>query len=128
MARRRSVNIPGFKHVNPIPNASAVGSLLMSGVVNGVDAATGELPATLQQQCENMFAHVRSILEAAGGSLDDVIKMTIWMKDVGDRAPLNEQWLKYFPDAASRPARYVLPHAGGGSSLILCDVTAVLQS
>lgn len=128
MTRRQSVNIPGFKHVNPIPNASRIGSLLMSGVVNGVDGGTGELPPTLKEQCVNMFGHVHSILKAAGGDLEDIIKMTVWMKDMGDRASLNEEWLKFFPDADSRPARHVMPHSGGGAALILCDVTAVLRS
>lgn len=128
MTARRSINIPGFKHANPIPNASLIGNLLMSGVVNGVDAATGDLPPTMKEQCVNMFGHVRSIMEAAGGDVGDIIKMTIWLKDAGDRGPLNEEWLKFFPDAASRPARHALPHMGGGAALILCDVTAVLRS
>ena len=122
---RRSINIPGFKHVNPIPNASMIGGLLMSGVILGVDAQTGKLPPDLKDQSANMFAHVRSILAEEGCTLEDVIKMTIWLKDPADRAALNEEWTKLFPDPASRPARHALPHQGGGDALILCDVIAV---
>jgi hypothetical protein len=53
--------------------------------------------------------------------------MTIWLKDPADRAILNEEWIKMFPDVDSRPARHALPHMGGGEMLILCDVTAVAQ-
>lgn len=126
MARRKSINIPGFKHVNPIPNASRIGNLVMSGVITGVDPATGKLPPDIKQQCVNMFGHMRAIVETAGGTLDDVIKITVWLKDPGDRSVLNEEWLKLFPDAGARPARHTLPHLGGGDMLILCDVTAVL--
>lgn len=127
MARRKSINIPGFKHVNPIPNGSRIGNLMMSGVIIGVDPATHKLPPDLRQQCANMFGHVRSIVEAAGGTPDDIIKITVWLKDPGDRTALNEEWQKLFPDPDSRPARHALPHLGGGDHLILCDVTAVID-
>lgn len=128
MTERTSINIPGFKHSNPIPNASRIGDLLMSGVVIGVDASTGKLPADLKQQCVNMFGHVRAIVETAGGSLENIIKITVWLRDAGDRAVLNDEWLKLFPDPDSRPARHTLPHPGGVDALILCDVTAVLRA
>ena len=41
MARRKSIHIGEFKHANPIPNASRIGNLLMSGVILGRDPATG---------------------------------------------------------------------------------------
>jgi enamine deaminase RidA (YjgF/YER057c/UK114 family) len=125
MANRVSINIPGFKHVNPIPNASRVGNVVMSGVIIGVDPETHKLPADLRTQCTNMFAHLRSIVEAAGCTTDDIIKITVWLKDPSDRAVLNEAWLKLFPDPASRPARHTLPHPGGIDALILCDVVAI---
>lgn len=122
---RRSINIPGFRHANPIPNASMIGGLLMSGVILGVDAGTGKLPPSMKEQCGNVFAHVQSVLAEAGCTLDDVIKMTVWLKDPSDRTALNEEWTRLFPDPASRPARHALPHLGGGDALILCDVVAV---
>lgn len=125
MGKRKSINIDGFKHVNPIPNASMIGNLVMSGVILGVETATGKLPPDLKQQCVNMFGHVRNIVERAGCTLDDVIKITVWLKDPADRVALNEEWVKLFPDPESRPARHALPHAGGGDALILCDVVAV---
>jgi enamine deaminase RidA (YjgF/YER057c/UK114 family) len=127
MSKRKSINIGGFKHTNPIPNASRIGDIVMSGVIIGVDPSTGKLPSDLKQQCANMFGHVRNIVQAAGCSVDDIIKMTIWLKDPADRAILNEEWIKMFPDVDSRPARHALPHTGAGEMLILCDVTAVAQ-
>jgi 2-iminobutanoate/2-iminopropanoate deaminase len=127
MSNRRSVNIPGFRHVNPIPNASRVGNLVMSGVIVGVDAATGKIPAGLEPQCANMFAHVRSIVEAAGGTTDDIVKMTVWLKDPSNREVLNREWLAMFPDEASRPARHTMPIVGEGPALVQCDLTAVIE-
>jgi len=126
VSRRLSIQIPGFKHVNPIPNAARVGNLLMSGAILGVDPDTHKMPADLETQCRNMFAHVRSIVEAGGGTMDDVVKITVWLKDVTQRDVLNKIWLATFPDAENRPARHALPIVGDSPALIQCDVTAVI--
>ncbi|MGH8783187.1 RidA family protein [Paraburkholderia sp.] len=126
MARRKSIYLAGFKHKNPIPNACVIDGLLMSGVVLGVDPATGDMPATFEAQCANMFGHVRAIVEAAGGTPVDIIKMTVWLRDPSQRQPVNDEWLKLFPDHDDRPARHALPLTAEGPSLVQCDVTAVL--
>lgn len=124
--RRQSIHIPGFVHKNPIPGASRIGQLLMSGVINGVDPQTGRAPAGLSEQCGFLFTHMRSLVAAAGGSLDDVIKVTVWMQDRSQRDALNAAWLDAFPDEASRPARHTLPGQMEGGLLVQCDFVAVL--
>jgi enamine deaminase RidA (YjgF/YER057c/UK114 family) len=124
---RLSIEIPGFKHANPIPAASRIGNIVMSGVITGKDARTGKLPDTLEGQCTAMFAHVRAVVEAAGGMPDNILKMTVWLRDPSNRKVLNEEWTKMFPDPARRPARHTLPHPGGVDALILCDFTAVIE-
>jgi 2-iminobutanoate/2-iminopropanoate deaminase len=126
MSHRRSIHIDGFSHVNPIPAASRIGPLLMSGVITGRDPATGQLPKSLQEQCAFMFGHVRAVVEAAGGSTDNIIKLTIWLANPGDRETLNTEWVRMFPDAESRPARHTGPLTGASAdTLVQCDVTAV---
>ena len=44
MAKRKSINYPGFKHENPIPNASRIGSILMSSIISGRDPETSAMP------------------------------------------------------------------------------------
>ncbi|HKJ75485.1 MAG TPA: RidA family protein [Alphaproteobacteria bacterium] len=125
--KRRSIDIPGFGHKNPIPAASVKGNLVMSGAIGGMDPKTGKLPQSVAEQCANMFGHVRAIMAEEGGSVDDIVKMSIHLRDTKDRAALNEEWKKMFPDEASRPARHVnhspLPDDG---RLIVCEFTAVL--
>lgn len=127
MAHRKSIYLAGFKHKNPIPNACVIDGLLMSGVVLGVDSETGDMPATLEAQCANMFGHVCAIVEAAGGTPADIIKMTVWLRDPSQRQPVNDEWLRLFPDHDDRPARHALPLTTEGPSLVQCDVTAVLS-
>ena len=127
MAKRKSVNFPGFSHQNPIPNASRIGNLMMSSVISGVDPGTRNLPAELAGQVANIFVHIRACVEATGGTVDDIIKINFWMKDPATgRAALNDEWSKMFPDAASRPARHTLALGGGSAALVTCDVTAVI--
>ena len=127
MTDRVSVNLPGFSHVNPIPAASRIGPFLFSGVLTGRDPQTRELPPAIDEQCENVFTHVRALMDAAGGSVDDIVKMTFWLADYRDRDALNRGWLALFPDASSRPARQAMAATLDGGCLIQCDLVAILQ-
>ena len=94
MAKRQSVNFPGFSHQNPIPNASRIGNVMMTSVISGVDPGTRNLPPELSKQVTNLFTHVRTAIQQAGGTPDDIIKMTFWIKDpTTGRAALNDEWL-----------------------------------
>jgi 2-iminobutanoate/2-iminopropanoate deaminase len=126
-ARRQSVYIGGFKHANPIPNACRIGNLLMSGVILGRDPVTGTMPKTIEKQCANMFAHMKAIVEAGGGTTDDIIKMTVWLQDRTQRAPVNAEWVKMFPDQQTRSARHSLQMDMDGGALVQCDFTAVID-
>jgi 2-iminobutanoate/2-iminopropanoate deaminase len=127
MARRQSINFPGFSHQNPIPNASRVGNIVMSSVIGGSNPGTRELPATLEEQVRNLFAHVRNAVAAAGCSTDDIVKMTFWVKDPAtQREALNAEWVKMFPDPEARPARHTQQLPADSRALVQCDFVAVL--
>jgi 2-iminobutanoate/2-iminopropanoate deaminase len=126
MMRRRSVVVPAIAHKFPVPNASRIGSIVVSGAIHGVDATTSAMPPDLETQCANMFRNLRSVVEASGATMDDVIKVTVFIRDRDRRGPLNAEWEKAFPDPASRPARHAQPLQIDGPSLIQCDFMAVI--
>ena len=127
MATRKSINGSRARHENPIPNASRVGNVVMSSVIGGTKPGTRELPASLEEQVANVFAHIRHDVEAAGGSVDDIIKINFWLKDpTSQRAALNAEWVKMFPDPESRPARHTLALPADSRSLVQADFTAML--
>jgi 2-iminobutanoate/2-iminopropanoate deaminase len=118
MAKRRSIHIAGFKHGNPIPAATRLGPLLVSSVIVGRDPASGALPDSLDEQCVHLFAHVRAMLEAAGATAADVVKMDFWVPDpASGRAILNQEWQKMFPDFDSCPSRHTHTTAGGARTI-----------
>ena len=126
MAGRKSIYIDSLGHQNPIPAGCRVGKLLMSGIVGGVDPATRKLAPTLDEQCALMFSHVRDIVEGGGGTLADIVKITVYLKDHADREALNREWLKAFPDPDDRPARQAMPGTPNARRLIECDFVAVV--
>jgi 2-iminobutanoate/2-iminopropanoate deaminase len=128
MQQRRSVDGSRARHENPIPNACRIGNVVMSSVIGGANPGTRELPPTLEQQIANVFAYIRHDIEAAGGTVDNIIKITFWVKDpVKQRAALNDEWLKMFPDPASRPARHTQPLPADSRALVQADFMAVLS-
>ncbi|HEY1981457.1 MAG TPA: RidA family protein [Xanthobacteraceae bacterium] len=125
--KRRSIYIDEFSHQSPIPNASRISNVLVSGLLRGVDPKTGKFPPTLEQQCAFMFENIRRTAEAGGASVDDIIKVTFWM-DLLSRKIINDEWVKMFPDAASRPARQIMEVAMEPEVLVECDFMAVIAS
>lgn len=127
VAKRSSIYVEGFSHKNPIPAACRIGAMLYSGSIQGTDPASGKYGADIAEQSALMFAHVRRIVEAAGGSPANIIKMTLWMRDRSQREAVNREWLKMFPDPQSRPARHAMQSALDGDKLLECDFVAVLD-
>ena len=127
MAKRQSVNGSRARHENPIPNASRIGNIVMSSVIGGTNPGTRELPPTLEQQVANVFGYIRHDIEAAGGTVDDIIKITFWVKDPAkQRAALNDEWVKMFPDQDARPARHTQPLPADSRALVQADFVAVI--
>ena len=127
MAKRKSINYPGYAHQNPIPNASRIGNILMSSVIGGSEPGTRAMPPDLAGQVVNVFKHIRLTVEAAGGTVDDIIKINFWMKEPSTgRAALNDEWVKMFPDENARPARHTLASAPNAANHVTCDFTAVI--
>lgn len=123
---RRSIHVPGLGHgAQPIPAASVVGGLLMTGGVSGKDPATGAIPDDPDAEVAQAFANLAAILEAAGGTLDQVVKVTVFVTDRAIRAHLNPVWERHFPDPESRPARHSLEVPLTGMRLQL-EAVAVL--
>jgi 2-iminobutanoate/2-iminopropanoate deaminase len=128
MSNRKSIEVEGFRHgENPIPAASRVGNIVMTGGVNGTDPATGKVPDDAQAQVAGAFFNLERILKAAGASMEDVVKVEVTVKSLSTRDEINVQWLKYFPNKESRPARHTTQYDHfGGNTAIQLAATAVI--
>ena len=81
---------------------SVGGTVYLSGQL-GLDPATGNLADGIDAQAHQVFRNLRAVAEAAGGTLDDMVKLTILMADLADFAKVNEIMTTYFK--APYPAR-----------------------
>lgn len=126
MTRRTSIYLEGFAHANPVPAATRIGQHVYSGVLTGRDPSTGTMAEGLDAQIRVVFGHIRELMAAAGGSTDDIAKLTFWLVDYRDRDALNREWVAMFPDADTRPARQVMWARLDGGALVHCDLVAFL--
>jgi enamine deaminase RidA (YjgF/YER057c/UK114 family) len=103
---RRSIHVDGYSHTNPIPVASRVGNIVASSVISAIDPQSGETPESFDEQCAVVFSNMRLILAAAGGTPEDVVTVSFYMRELSGRQTMNNFWLEMFPDENSRPARH----------------------
>ena len=89
--------------IGPYSQAIEIGNLVFTSGQIPVDPATGEIPEGVEAQAEQAFTNVRELLAAAGTSIDNVIKTTVFIKDMNDFGKINEIYAKYF--TGSYPAR-----------------------
>ena len=81
------------------------GFLFCSGQI-GLDPATGNLRDGLEAQTRQVIANLKVVAEAAGGSLDDIVKMTLLLADMADFAAVNEILAKSFTPPYPARATY----------------------
>jgi 2-iminobutanoate/2-iminopropanoate deaminase len=128
VSKRRSFEVSGLKHENPIPMGCIIGNIMMSSGIFGMEPETRKFPDDIEGQCKLMFENVRKVMAAAGGSTDDIIKIVVWAKEKTFKNAVNKEWLAMFPDEHSRPARHTMIYGGfTGNTLIQCEIVAVLK-
>ena len=93
------------QHHNPVPNAAILRGLLVTSSILGKRLNSDEYPVDRGEQTALVFSYLEAILDEAGATSQDVIKLDLYFADKADRALANEHWLRLWPDPAHRPAR-----------------------
>lgn len=89
--------------IGPYSQAIEVNNMVYTSGVIPVVPETGEIPDGSKAQAKQAFANLKNLLEAAGCGMDQVIKTTVFIKEMNDFAAINEVYAEYFP--APYPAR-----------------------
>ena len=95
-----TTNAPGA--IGPYSQGITVGDFVFTSGQIPVNPATGEIPEGISAQAEQSCKNVAAILEAAGVTLEHVVKTTCFLAEMGDFAAFNEVYARYF---VSKPAR-----------------------
>jgi len=88
------------KPIGPYSQAIKIGnSLFISGQIP-VDPKSGELvEGDIRAQTHQVLKNIKAIVEAAGGTLNNVIKVTVYLDDMDDFAEMNEVYSQYFSES-----------------------------
>ncbi|MEK5060597.1 reactive intermediate/imine deaminase [Paenibacillus sp. FSL H7-0326] len=87
-------NAPGA--IGPYSQAVEAGGFIFTSGQLGINPQTGEFGDTVEEQARLSLENVKAILEAAGSSLDQVVKTTVFLKDMNDFARVNEVYSSFF--------------------------------
>lgn len=99
------------KAIGPYSQATMAGGLVYSAGQIALDPATGELVAGgVTEQTARVMANLRAVLAAAGSSLAQVVKTTVFLRDMADFAEMNAVYGEAF--GSHRPARSTVAVAG----------------
>ncbi len=106
------------------PAVITEGTLVFVSAQGPFDPQTGEIvAATFEEQAVQVFENVSALLDAAGATWQDVVKVQIFLADFSDFAAMNEVYARYVTEPY--PARTTV-HSQIGQSLIAVDCVASL--
>jgi reactive intermediate/imine deaminase len=112
------------KAIGPYSQAVRCGKTVYLAGQIGLDPATMELVTGLDAQARRVFENLKAVAQAAGGNLSDIVRLTVYLIDLGDFGRVNEIMAACF--AAPYPARATL----GVASLprgALVEVDAIMH-
>ena len=89
--------------VGPYSQAIRIGNLLLTSGQLGLDPETGNLPESVEAQAEQSLKNIDAILTAAGFTRTDVVKTTVFIRNMDDFGRVNGIYAAYFGE--HKPAR-----------------------
>jgi 2-iminobutanoate/2-iminopropanoate deaminase len=99
------------KPVGPYSQAIVEGDFIFVAGQGPINPGTGKLElGDAREETKRVFENLRAILQAAGSSLDHVVKCNVYLRDINDFAAMNEVYQTYF--SAPFPARTTIQAAG----------------
>lgn len=94
----------GPKAIGPYSQAVRANGFIFTAGQIALDPATAQIiQGDVARQSARVLDNLKAIVEAAGSSLDKVVKTTVYLKDMNDFAAMNEVYARYF--SANPPAR-----------------------
>ncbi|MCM8901562.1 RidA family protein [Caldicoprobacter algeriensis] len=85
--------------IGPYSQAIDTGALIYTSGQIPIDPSTGQVVSGgIKEQTAQVLENLKNVLEAAGSSMEKVIKTTVFMKDLSDFSAMNEVYAKYFSE------------------------------
>lgn len=98
----RTNNAP--KAIGPYSVANRTGNLVFTAGQIGLDPTTNELVSGgIEAETRQALTNLKNVLDAAGSSLEQVVKTTVFLRDMGEFSQMNAIYAEFFPQ--NHPAR-----------------------
>ena len=111
--------------VGPYSQAIRVGHFVFTAGQLAFDPATGKLvEGGIEKQTRQVLRNISAVLEAAGSSLDKVVKTTVFLANMGDFRAMNEVYSEFFPNEP--PARSTVEVGLALGALVEIDAIAAV--
>ena len=98
------------KAIGPYSAGIQTGKMIYTAGQLGLVPASGELVQGVEEQTRQALQNIRGILEAAGASMDQIVKTTVFLQDMKDFPVMNAVYATFFGDTP--PARSTVQVAG----------------
>ncbi len=117
------------KAIGPYSQGIKAGDFVFTAGQAGVDPATGKLvEGGIAEQTRQTLKNIQAILEAAGTSMDRVVKCGVFLQDMGDFQAMNAVYAEFFPPDKNPPARTTVQAARLPlGALIEIDAVALIR-
>ena len=109
-AQRKAINLPGSPAARPYSDAVLAGNTLYLAGKLGQDPKSNEFPKDFADEVRQCLKNQEEVLKAAGFDFGDVVKVTVFMTDLGKFEDMNKVYLDFFK--TDRPARATIGVAG----------------
>lgn len=96
MKEIKTTNAPGA--IGPYSQAIEVNGFVYTSGQVGINPATGAVPEGVEAQTHQVCKNLTALLQAAGTSMDNVVKTTVFIKDMNDFATVNGIYAQYFTE------------------------------
>jgi 2-iminobutanoate/2-iminopropanoate deaminase len=110
----------------PFNQAIRVGNLVFTAGQAGRNRETGQM-GDVREQTHWALRNIGAILEAAGASLDDVVKTTVYLKEGADSAAMSEAYASHFHDPLPARSSVVVARLKNPEMLVEIEAIAVVE-
>lgn len=84
--------------IGPYSQAIEINNMVYTSGVIPVNPATGEIPEGVEAQAEQAFMNLCNLVEASGAKVENIVKTTVFIKEMNDFGKINEIYKNYFKE------------------------------
>ena len=120
---KRIITVPNTPDLPLSPGIKAGDFIFVSGQVGFKNPKTGEEVRGLEAQTRQCLENIKQVLQAAGSTLSDIVKVNVYLRNAEDFARMNEVYKSYFTE--DHPARCtVVPGLANPNMLVEVECIA----